>query len=177
MIVDDEDYPVLSRFSWHFQHNEWQTFPCTAYSVPRDKKTGTKVVHNISITVFLTVNRNGKRAIPINGNFLDCRKENIQLVIYPVRKQHARKVREYMGHLPSSKYKGVSVCSRTNARKELVWRAYINPRIRKDDPEAGKNRKQIYIGTFSTEKEAAKAYNEKARELYGEIAYQNIIEN
>ena len=38
------------------------------------------------------------------------------------------------------------------------------------------NKKQIRVGTFESEKEAALAYNRKAKELFGDKAYQNIIE-
>src|SRR5690606_28692331 len=35
--------------------------------------------------------------------------------------------------------------------------------------------KDHYVGRFDEEEEAAMAYNEKARELFGEDCYQNII--
>lgn len=36
--------------------------------------------------------------------------------------------------------------------------------------------KEIYIGSYKSEKDAAKAYNEVARVLYGEFAYMNKID-
>ena len=56
-----------------------------------------------------------------------------------------------------SKYKGVS-------KHQKIWRARIRY-----------NKKEIYIGGFSSEIEAAKAYNNKAFELWGENAYLNKI--
>lgn len=37
------------------------------------------------------------------------------------------------------------------------------------------NRKTIYIGTFDCKREAARAYNKKAKEIFGEFAYLNEI--
>ncbi len=36
-------------------------------------------------------------------------------------------------------------------------------------------RKSRYLGRFDTQEQAALAWNEKAKELYGEFAYQNIV--
>ena len=35
--------------------------------------------------------------------------------------------------------------------------------------------KNFYVGVFSDKKEAALAYNKKAKELFGEFAYQNPV--
>ena len=170
-IVDDEDYLVLSRFSWHFCNS--QTFPYTAHKPKTD--SGKKTTHNLPIIIFLTVNRFGKNAIPIDGDYLNCRKENIKLVSIRNKKQFARKVKTFKGKPPTSKYKGVS--KHTWKKKGDIigssWRAYINPRIRKG-VDVGRAY-QIALGNFKTEKEAGLAYNKKAKELYGEFAYQNKI--
>ncbi len=60
----------------------------------------------------------------------------------------------------SSKYYGV-----TYHKTRKFWRAYIT-----------KDKKMNRIGNFKTEIEAAKAYNEKAKELYDDKARLNIIE-
>jgi group I intron endonuclease len=64
------------------------------------------------------------------------------------------------GHNTSSSYIGVSY--RKDCKK---WAADI-----------GFERKRIHIGVFETENDAARAYNIKALELYGENAILNIIE-
>lgn len=58
-----------------------------------------------------------------------------------------------------SEYKGVTFNKRTNK-----WIAAIH------------NKKRIHIGTYNTELEAAKAYNAKAVEFFGDNAKLNIIE-
>lgn len=59
----------------------------------------------------------------------------------------------------TSKYKGVSKTSHGTFRARIKL-----------------NRKQINIGHYKTEIEAAIAYNIKAKELFGEFAYLNQIE-
>jgi hypothetical protein len=59
----------------------------------------------------------------------------------------------------SSKYKGVYY-DKTSKK----WRAYIMI-----------NRKTKHLGLFTDEKDAARAYNAKALELFGEYAYLNEI--
>ena len=69
------------------------------------------------------------------------------------------KAQNAMNINPYVKYKGVSWCKQANN-----WRAYIVL-----------NNKQIHIGVFKNEDDAALAYNKKAVELYGEFARLNII--
>ncbi len=59
----------------------------------------------------------------------------------------------------TSKMKGVFLCSSTGK-----WRAQITP-----------NGKKISLGRFTSLEEAALAYNKKAKELFGEFAYQNPV--
>ena len=171
IIVDEEDYPVLSRLSWHY--SGVNSFPNACYTSKSDdpKKKGT--VHNIPISRFLIVNKNGLRPITINKNYLDCRKENIRLTSsHSLKKQNSRKIIFKNEVKTFSKYKGVSINARCNTFR---YRAYINPRIR--DGVKVEVRKQIHLGSFKTEDEAAIAYNKKAVELYGEFAYQNLIQD
>jgi len=58
----------------------------------------------------------------------------------------------------SSIFKGVSYCKQTGK-----WRAVIEH-----------NSKTIHLGRFINEIEAAIAYDEKAKELFGEFAYINL---
>ncbi|MEM7574947.1 MAG: Pathogenesis-related transcriptional factor and ERF protein [Bacteroidota bacterium] len=85
-----------------------------------------------------------------NGNKLDCRLENIE---YRSRSVASRKRK-------SSSKLGYTGVYKENNR----YRAVISV-----------NRKSVHIGMFSTPEEAALAYNEKSRELYGEHGKINVI--
>ena len=91
----------------------------------------------------------------INGNKLDNRKSNLRICTRS-QNQHNQKPRT-----GSSKYKGV--CWYKPVEK---WLAQIR--------SSGKKK---HIGLFSDEKEAALAYNSVARELFGEYARLNIVED
>lgn len=60
----------------------------------------------------------------------------------------------------TSGFKGVSWCS--NVHK---WRVQI-----------GHNRKTIHVGLFDSEQDAARAYDYKARQVFGEFAKTNFME-
>jgi hypothetical protein len=90
----------------------------------------------------------------IDGNKLNNQKENLRIVTYSQNHMNRKVKRKGC----SSKYKGVSLDKRCGK-----WRAYIK-----------KDGKYIHIGNFDNEIDAAKAYDEKALELFGEYASLNF---
>jgi len=93
----------------------------------------------------------------INGNRLDNRKENLREVT-PAENGMNKKPRN--DENATSKYKGV------NRRSVNRFGAIVT-----------KNGINYNLGLFIDEKDAARAYNEKAKELFGEFANLNIIED
>ncbi len=89
----------------------------------------------------------------INHNGLDNRKENLRLC---TRRQNNHNQRPRVGK--TSRYKGVYW---KKSAKKFV--AHIHTKAKK-----------IWLGYFTDEIEAAKAYDKKARELFGEFAYLNF---
>lgn len=87
----------------------------------------------------------------INGNGLDNRRKNLRLVTSQQNNFNRRPV--------NSKYKGVAFHKRCN-----LWEAKICI-----------NQKRMCLGFFKTAQEAARAYNLKAKELFGEFAYLNTF--
>lgn len=148
IIVDDEDYPVLSRLSWHTSDID-SVYHCLNFG-----KLGTSI--NMHYLLLPKIKSNDFRLVHLNGNNLDYRKENLEYrrvgdILHGAKKQEDT----------TSIYKGVYCDYEFNR-----WRAYIT-----------KDYKRIWLGSFKTEKEAAEAYNKKAKELFGEFAYQNKIED
>ncbi len=89
-----------------------------------------------------------------NGDGLDNRKQNLRICNNQQNAFNAK------GRQKTSKYKGVSWFKQTKR-----WRTVIML-----------NKKQIHIGYFEDEIEASKAYNKKAKELFGEFARINDYE-
>jgi len=89
-----------------------------------------------------------------NGNKLDNRRGNLRICTYP-----ENCINSPMKKNNTSGYKGVTFWKRDNN-----WKAQIRF-----------NRKNLHIGYFQTKEKAAKAYNKKARELFGNFAYLNKL--
>lgn len=102
--------------------------------------------------MLLKVNRNSE-IDHIDGNGLNNQKANLRECS---RSQNNMNQHKTSG---TSKYKGVYY---HKLRKK--WSAFITL-----------NRKAMYLGLFSSEIEAAEAYNTKAKELFGAFAYLNEI--
>lgn len=99
----------------------------------------------------------GKQVDHINHNIFDNRKANLRIC---TNSQNCINKAKYKG--TTSKYKGV--CKVFNTKTDRIWKAQIMFQ-----------RKKLSIGHYTTEKDAAKAYNQKAKELFGEFALLNNI--
>lgn len=156
-IVDDEDFPFLSRFNWQLHNSGNGMYYAEINVMPREgNKRGDFKVH-VPMHAFLIKRGKFERVEFVNKNTLDYRKKNLMLVTY---NQNIHRAAKRKG--ASSKYKGVSFNKRH--QNWIVGITY--------------NRKRMHLGYFLDEKQAAKVYNKKAKELYGELAYQNkIVDN
>ena len=150
-IVDAEDYDRLREYKWYAKNGGNTYYAARAERVFKDGKfIG---VRQILMHRFIM---NAPRRLVvdhINHNGLDNRRENLRLC---TRLQNSR------NRLPSrggtSKYKGVT---RSKRRKKFMAEIRVN-------------QKKQYLGYFDSEIEAAKAYDKKAKELFGEFAYLNF---
>jgi len=93
-----------------------------------------------------------------NGDFLDCRRENLVVLDLAERSRGNRKIKMRCGYETTSRYKGVCWDERRGK-----WLAQIS--------KEGVHR---HLGRFDDEIDAAEAYDNAARELFGEHAYLNF---
>lgn len=154
-IVDDEDYPYLSNFKWHLS-NDKSGYRYAGTGLYLENQTITVPMH-----YFLTKRTLGKCVVFKNKNSLDNRKENLIICSVSESKHQNRKYKMRSDNRTglSSKHKGL-----TWNKKNKKWQVSIM-----------KGRKRYYIGLFSDEVNGARAFNKRARELYGKYAYQNKV--
>jgi hypothetical protein len=101
-----------------------------------------------------TIIMNGKLTDHIDNNGLNNQRSNLREC---TPSQNSMNTRSHLGS--SSKYKGVSWASRFKK-----WRAEIYH-----------NKKNVYLGMFKDEIDAARAYDEKCKEFFGEWGKLNFI--
>lgn len=145
--IDDEDY-------WTYKSRKW---------------TMTKIGHNYYFHGAITTRQSDKRVYlhrllmgnpkgfeidHIDGDGLNLQKSNLRIA---TRKQNGRNTKRQINN--TSGFKGVSKSSGCN-----TFHAYIKH-----------NGKRKTIGYFKTPIQAAVAYNEKAKEYFGEFARLNPI--
>lgn len=146
VLVDDEDYEWASQYRWRANISNRSL---TAYAVrtvtSTDKKRQMQLMHR---EIMRPV---GSLTVDhINGNGLDNRRANLRIATQSqqqANRQHPIGVSGYRGVEPQAK----------------KWVAKIRC-----------NNVRIRIGIFATPEEAAKAYDKKAQELFGEFANLNF---
>ena len=148
VLVDDEDFDYLSKFTWNAHRHKCGVLYAErgVYIKPKCKTISMhRVIMNITDR-FVYVDH-------INGNGLDNRKCNLRICT------HADNVRNRRMHKNNkSGYKGVTMVN------ENAFRSRIRV-----------NGVMINTGRHKTAIEAAIAYNEAAIKYFGEFARLNII--
>ena len=145
--VDDIDYEFAIKNLWVLSNRGYAVRGITL----RGKKVKELLHREIIKRMFGSIPRD-LFTDHINGNRLDNQRNNLRLAN---RSQNQANV-----HVVKNKYgfKGISM-SETRKR----WKATIKF-----------NQKTLHLGYFSTSKEAALAYDIKAKELFGEFARLNF---
>lgn len=145
-LIDECDFELVSRYKWYEVATQWVSY---ARSTSRTKETGNQeLMHRLILRP-----KHGEEVDHKNSQGLDNRRENIRICTSVDNRGNTRKQ-----HGTSSKYKGV--CWDSSKSK---WVVHIH---RRD--------KQYFLGYFDDEDDAGKAYDEAAKEYFGEYARTNF---
>jgi hypothetical protein len=146
-LCSDEDYESLAKF-------KWRAFlainPKTWYGL-RGGGRETVYMHR---QILGLKKGDGLEVDHCDHNGLNCQRENLRVTMRSGNQHNKRKQRGTSSH-----FKGVYWHKASGA-----WQAYIRPPLKKS----------IYLGQYEDEVEAARAYDKKARELFGEFAHLNF---
>jgi hypothetical protein len=143
--IDDEDLKLISSYSWRAQQNQDGRWYAMAWTV----YPYFLLMHRIILCV-----EDWEIVDHIDNDGLNNQRSNLRVATYSQNVHRGIKTSKNC----TSLFKGVHF---ENSREK--WKAII-----KFEGQS------FFLGRFDSEVEAAKAYDEKARELYGEFAFQNF---
>lgn len=153
-VVDEELHEDFSRHKWRADFKKGKIHRVCRDRNKKDPAGKTKVfMHQVVISnvpIGMVIDH-------INQDVLDNRKINLR--VCTVRENSLNK-RPHKNN--RSQYKGVSIRKLKDGRLRYEARIYNNYVC-------------ICLGTFDTAEKAARAYNKKAKELFGEYAYLNDV--
>jgi HNH endonuclease/AP2 domain len=163
-LVEDEDFEVISQYKWYAWVKRYHDgkinveYAFRSIKLPNGKRSTISMHRTImglkhadlEIDHYLEIDH-------INTDGLDNRRSNLRIVTKRENYANSRKQPFLHGKPTSSQYKGVSW-----NKKRLCWTAQAQ---------------NIHIGSFASEEEAARAYDETAIQLYGEFARLNFPED
>lgn len=151
VLVDSEDYPILSRHSWYIiGHSNGMLYATTKMKTDMTSIKRCLFMHHLIL---------GSSAITDHRdrNTLNNQKHNLRPATRCENEWNKAKQKTSGGKPCTSQYKGVSLC---HGR----WRAQIK-----------RNGVLHLLGEFRNEIDAARAYNRKAEELSGEFVWLNPL--
>jgi hypothetical protein len=159
-LIDESDQALVAQYSWRAI-----TLGTRQYAIyaPGSRRAAHRPDHNIYMHRLIMgiddLDHHDIQVDHINGDGLDNRRCNLRLCSAAENKINRRKGELRNGRPLTSCYKGVSLA------RGKYWRAQI-----------GYQGERIHLGHFPTEEDAARAYDAKAREMFGEFALVNFDE-
>jgi hypothetical protein len=143
-IIDPEDYCKLAKEDWQFYQSRRDNFYAVRIGI------GKIIYMHREITNAPA----GKVVHHKDSNGINNTKENLQIITLAENSRCSRKTKK----LTTSKYKGVAfITSRKKWQSRIIY-----------------NGKNIFLGYYKNEDDAARAYDEAAKKHHGEFAVLNF---
>ncbi len=143
-LVDDGDFELLSQWKWHIVEDKWNVYAC---------RTARPSHKHILMHRQIMCCPKGKLIDHVDHDGLNNQRSNLRICTSSQNQMNSKKQADR-----TSKFKGVTL-----RNKPTPWLAGCK-----------KDGKRHNLGHFKTEIEAAKAYDKKAKELFGEFARLNF---
>lgn len=149
-VIDRSDYELVCQFRWRFLASNlmWFAGGYAQAEIARDGKLTTVLMHRLIMSP-----SSGAVVDHIDHDGLNNRRRNLRIA---TQAENTRWKRGRGG--TGSKFKGIYHSSRSDS-----WCALI---------ECDGVRE--HLGTYASEEEAARVYDHRARQLFGEFAYLNF---
>lgn len=144
--VDEEDYPALSVYKWHYTESAKNK----GYAKRRDYPKGKKGKgFGIYMHRAIMNPSKGKAVDHINGNTLDNRKANLRIC----------------AHRENLRNRGKQ-CNNTSGYKGVSW----HKQMKKWTARIMANNKYMSLGLFCRKEDAAEAYKKASKKYHGEFS-------
>lgn len=146
-LIDAADLPLVEGYTWYAQQNRGTWYAATTTPIVPRKQRKHLSMHRL----ILGLDTGDPEVDHKNWNGLDNRRANLRIATGHQNQGNTRKSKAGL----TSQYKGVSW-------DRGRWKAYIKM-----------DGKHVHLGRFTSEIEAARAYNRAALEYFGEFANIN----
>ncbi|MBA4183030.1 MAG: HNH endonuclease [Acidobacteria bacterium] len=150
VLIDDEDFERVNQFKWCYLANYGASKHITGYAARSDYTNGKKTIY---LHKFLLNPPVGLKVDHINGNGLDCRKENLRIAT-----------------VAQNCFNRAIAIDSTSGFKGVYWK----PAHKKFVASITVQGKQKHLGLFNSAVDAAMCYDRHARLYYGDFAAVNF---